>query len=157
MILTEVKLGGDVRNQNLPYFLKCGQIAYNIESCPYLASGTANKPPTGHLLPAPPANYEIFETSSKYIPAYQSMRNFMLISKMYTFVYISCRFFELWPFKGRKGSLIHHTRGQIWTWFDSIDYLATFDEIRDMCYNFWLLTSPLIESLEQLIHCFYVG
>ena len=25
-----------------------------------------NKTPTGHLLPAPPANYEIFETSSKY-------------------------------------------------------------------------------------------
>ena len=44
---------------------KCGHIAYIIESCPYLASGMANKPPTGHLLPAPPANYEIFETSSK--------------------------------------------------------------------------------------------
>ena len=44
-----------------------------------------------------------------------------------------------------RGSLIHHTRGQIWTWFDNIGYLATFAEIRDLRYNFWLLTSPLIE------------
>ena len=54
-------------DQNLPDLVICGQVAYNIESCPYLASGMVNKTPTGHLLPAPPANYEIFETSSKYI------------------------------------------------------------------------------------------
>ena len=63
---TRISLGGDVRNQNLPYLVKCGQVAYNVELCPYLASGMLNKTPTGHLLPVPPANYEIFETSSKY-------------------------------------------------------------------------------------------
>ena len=31
-----------------------------------------------------------------------------------------------------RGSLIHHTRGQIWTWFDIIGYLATYDEVREI-------------------------
>ena len=70
-------LGGDVRNQNLPNLVICGQVAYNIESCPYLASGMVNKTPTGHLLPAPPANYEIFETSSKYILLYSYLADFL--------------------------------------------------------------------------------
>ena len=62
-----IMLGGDVRNQKLADFVKRGQIAYIIESCPYLASGMVNKAPTAtcylhHLL-----INEIFETSSKYI------------------------------------------------------------------------------------------
>ena len=40
-----------------------GNTAFIIESCPYLCSGLVNKTPTGHLLPAPPANYETFEVS----------------------------------------------------------------------------------------------
>ena len=31
-----------------------------------------------------------------------------------------------------RGSLIHHTRGQIWTRFDIIGYLATYDEVREI-------------------------
>ena len=123
------------------------------ESCPYLASGMVKKAPTGHLLPAPPANYQIFETSSKFIMLYLIWQNFgeqkcqkfgfvpkilstekilsaekfcppkdfdrrkfwppkysistekrittrlrpnfMLISKICTFAYLSCKFFEL--------------------------------------------------------------
>ena len=41
------------------------------------------------------------------------MRNFMLISKMYTFVYLSCRFFELWPSKSRKRPVLGKT-GLFW-------------------------------------------
>ena len=67
-------------------------ILWIIESCPYLASGMVNKAPTGHLLPAPPANYEIFRTSSKSDAVSQSTRNFMLISKMYAFIYLSYEF-----------------------------------------------------------------
>ena len=50
---------------HVPDLIKCGQMACIIESCPHLASGTVNKTHTGHLLPSPPANHEIFETSSK--------------------------------------------------------------------------------------------
>ena len=41
------------------------------------------------------------------------MRNFMLISKMYAFVFLSCRFFELWPSKGRKRPVLGKT-GLFW-------------------------------------------
>ena len=37
------------------------------------------------------------------------MRNFMLISKMHTFVYLFCRFFELWPVLGRKRPVLGKT------------------------------------------------
>ena len=37
------------------------------------------------------------------------MRNFMLISKMHTSVYLFCRFFELWPFLGQKRPVLGKT------------------------------------------------
>ena len=37
------------------------------------------------------------------------MRNFMLISKMHTFVFLFCRFFELWPVLGRKRPVLGKT------------------------------------------------
>ena len=112
--LVGLKVGGGVRNKPLAAYHKKLPLIPNSQKNDVSAQWGAIYAPHASLEKCQLSEFSsIWPIFKIYIPAYQSMRNFMLISKMYTFVYLSGRFFELWPSKGRKRPVLGKT-GLFW-------------------------------------------